>query len=74
MKDKFNIICAKDFEYELQRYLFLSIEITKHNTKRYILVLFKLSTSKVVYSFSVPYKVRISKLKIIEKNQIVANF
>jgi len=67
---------GKDFEYNQQRYLLLSLEINglananKTNVSeesKYQLILFKLSTSRVLFSFEIPFK--INQLDVLVKNK-----
>lgn len=65
-KEKYTIVCAKDFEYNQQHFLLVSLEINSHK-KRYLLALFQISISKVVCSFEVPHNV--TKIEVLVKNQ-----
>ncbi len=65
-KEKYTIVCAKDFEYNQQHFLLVSLEINSHK-KKYLLALFQISISKVVCSFEVPSKV--TKIEILVKNK-----
>ncbi len=52
------MICGKDFEYNQQKYLLISLEIrTASNSSHYQLVIFKLSVSRVICAFETPSKV-----------------
>ena len=56
-QEKYTIVCAKDFEFNQQHFLLVSLEINS-NEKRYLLALFQISISKVICSFEVPHNVR----------------
>ena len=62
-QEKYTIVCAKDFEFNQQHFLLVSLEINS-NEKRYLLALFQISISKVICSFEVPHNVRNLSLKL----------
>lgn len=66
--DQYSILAGKDFEYEQQKYLLLSLEVTSSGSgkKRYQLVVFKLSVSRVMLAFQLPY--RATKIDVLVSN------
>lgn len=64
LKEKFHIVTANGFEYNQQRYMLISLE-TKND--QHLLVVFKISVSRVICAFRVPHKV--SKIELVVKNR-----
>jgi len=65
LNEKHTIVCVKDFEFNREHYLLVSLEINSYE-KSYLLALYQVSKNRVVCSFDVPKNV--TKIEILVKN------